>query len=109
MENYAASLSGLSFIAGQWQSEQQQAFHAFCPARNEDMATPFYNASLQDVESACASAERAFIAYRGTSYQQRSEFLRAIADEIEALGDELLNTTHLETNLPLARCHGIVD
>ncbi|QFU06400.1 NADP-dependent fatty aldehyde dehydrogenase (plasmid) [Pseudoalteromonas sp. THAF3] len=106
MENYAAGLSGLSFIAGQWQSEQQQVFHAFCPARNEDMATPFYNASLQDVESACASAERAFIAYRGTSYQQRSEFLHAIADEIEALGDELLNTTHLETNLPLARLQG---
>ena len=41
MENYAAGLSGLSFIAGQWQSEQQQVFHAFCPAHNEDMATPF--------------------------------------------------------------------
>ena len=37
MENYAAGLSGLSFIAGQWQSEQQQVFHAFCPAHNEDM------------------------------------------------------------------------
>ncbi len=46
---------------------------------------------------------KAFHAYRKLSLKQRADFMRAIAAEIENLGDELLKITGEETNLPEAR------
>lgn len=51
-------------------------------------------------------AVQAFHQYKKYSLKQRADFMRAIAAEIEALGDELLNTALEETNLPLARLTG---
>lgn len=48
-------------------------------------------------------AWKAFHMYRKCSLKQRANFMRAIAKEIENLGDELLKTAGEETNLPEAR------
>lgn len=45
----------------------------------------------------------AFLSYKNFSGKKKAEFLRAIADEIEVLGSELVQTAMRETNLPEAR------
>ena len=53
-----------------------------------------------------ALAHKAFTPYRKTTPEQRSLFLEAIASNIEALGDNLLNIINEETGLPLTRLAG---
>lgn len=59
-----------------------------------------------EIESVLEKAVQAFHQYKKYSLKQRADFMRTIAAEIEALGDELLTTAHEETNLPLARLTG---
>ncbi len=66
----------------------------------------FKDATLQEVEAAVNEAHVAFLSYKNLSGKKRAEFLRAIADEIEALGDELVKTAMSETALPEARIVG---
>lgn len=61
------------------------------------------DATIQEVNSALHEAQVAFLSYKNLSGKKKAEFLRAIADEIEALGQELVNTAMRETNLPEAR------
>ncbi|MBQ4852521.1 aldehyde dehydrogenase (NADP(+)) [Pseudoalteromonas sp. MMG012] len=100
-------VTGASFIAGDWViADQAEAFFGFSPKLNKSLETPIYEASSDMLASAIEQAGLAFKTYRKTNYQQRATFLHAIADEIEALGDVLIETTHQETNLPIARLQG---
>jgi NADP-dependent aldehyde dehydrogenase len=66
----------------------------------------FKDATLQEVNAAMQEAQVAFLSYKNFSGKKKAEFLRAIADEIEALGQELVSTATRETNLPDARIVG---
>ena len=59
-----------------------------------------------EIESVLEKAVQAFHQYKKYSLKQRADFMRAIAVEIEALGDGLLTTANAETNLPLPRLTG---
>jgi NADP-dependent aldehyde dehydrogenase len=61
---------------------------------------------LTDVDRACARAEAAFDPYRAAGLEQRAAFLDTIAEEILALGDDLLDRAGAETALPRARLEG---
>ncbi len=61
------------------------------------------DATLSEVDAAVKGAQLAFLSYKNYSGKRKGEFLRAIADEIEALGGELVKTAMHETNLPEAR------
>src|SRR5882672_7557079 len=61
------------------------------------------DATIQDVNAALHEAQVAFLSYKNLSGRKKAEFLRAIADEIEALGQSLVTTAMRETNLPEAR------
>lgn len=61
------------------------------------------DATLTEVDSALKAAHVAFLSFKNFSGRKKAEFLRAIADEIEALGPELVQTAMRETNLPEAR------
>ncbi len=63
----------------------------------------YNNATIPEIEVVMQQAWKAFHIYRKCSLKQRADFMRAIAKEIEALGDELLKITSEETNLPEAR------
>lgn len=67
---------------------------------------PHKDATLDQVDSALQEAQIAFLSYKNINGKKRAEFLRAIADEIEALGQELISTATRETNLPEARIVG---
>ena len=63
----------------------------------------FKDATPGEIGTVMERAWKAFHIYRNCSLKQRAEFMRSIAKEIEALGDELLKVTGEETNLPEAR------
>lgn len=63
----------------------------------------FKDATLQEVDNALREAQVAFLSYKNIDGKKKAAFLRAIADEIEGLGQELVTTTMQETALPEAR------
>ena len=81
-------------------------FHAFNPATGAALPPDFHEATIEEINEAVLLADAAFVTYRKTTAAQRSVFLESIASNIEALGDELLQTIHEETALPLARLTG---
>ncbi|SFK63997.1 aldehyde dehydrogenase (NADP(+)) [Caulobacter sp. UNC279MFTsu5.1] len=82
------------------------ALRALNPATNEHFGPSFPEPSAAQIEAACAAAAAAFDTYRETDLETRAAFLEAIAAEIEALGDELIQTAMAETGLPQARITG---
>jgi alpha-ketoglutaric semialdehyde dehydrogenase len=63
----------------------------------------FKDATTQEVDQALKEAQQAFLTYKNFDGKRKALFLRAIAAEIEALGDLLVKTAMEETNLPEAR------
>ena len=96
-------LHGKNIIAGKAISltaSKEGAAPAYFIARGE--LARFEEATAQHIELAFEAAERAFFEFRQTSAEHRAAFLERIGEEIEALGDELLTTTSIETALPIA-------
>jgi NADP-dependent aldehyde dehydrogenase len=58
---------------------------------------------LDRIDGIMQQAYVAFLSYKNFDGKKRGAFLRTIADEIEALGEELVKTAMRETNLPEAR------
>lgn len=67
--------------------------------------THFEEASRANVDDACNAAARAFEPYRHLPADRRAAFLDHIASAIEA-SDELVQTAHVETALPIQRLTG---
>jgi len=63
----------------------------------------FKNATIAEIDFVMENSWNAFHLYRKLSLKQRADFMRTIAVEIEALGDELLIISSSETNLPETR------
>ncbi|MEO7924277.1 MAG: aldehyde dehydrogenase (NADP(+)) [Chitinophagaceae bacterium] len=63
----------------------------------------YNDATIDEIHQVMENAAKAFIVYRRFSLKQRAAFMRAIAKEIENLGDELLQVAGEETQLPEAR------
>tara|TARA_R110001599_G_scaffold77015_2_gene210272 strand:+ start:15973 stop:17550 length:1578 start_codon:yes stop_codon:yes gene_type:complete len=100
------TLEGKLLIGQQAISGQQTAIHAVNPATGVTLEPAYLGGSKKDVEHACELAETAFNAYRETSLEERTAFLEAIAAEIEAIGDTLIERAMAETGLPRARLEG---
>jgi 2,5-dioxopentanoate dehydrogenase len=66
----------------------------------------FQDSTIEEINDVMQQAWKAFHAYRKFSLKQRADFMRAIAREIEDLGDDLLKITAEETHLPEARLRG---
>lgn len=58
------------------------------------------------VDRAASAAEKAFWSYAYSNRAMRAAFLRAIAEEIDKLGDAITQVGHEETGLPTARLVG---
>jgi alpha-ketoglutaric semialdehyde dehydrogenase len=101
-------LRGLSIIGSGFGSDSGTAFYGVNPATGEQMEPAFSSASFEDVERAAALADEAFASFGRSSGQKRAQFLRAIADGLQAISDVLVERAHLETALPIARLQGEV-
>src|SRR4051812_4819393 len=99
-------LSGLNLVAGKWMGAGQKTFSNSNPATGEKLATVFHEASDEEVERAAREAAAAFDVYQQNSPEQRADFLKRIAEEINNLGDELIQRAKAETALPEVRLIG---
>ena len=60
------------------------------------------------MDAACAAAAAAFADYRSTTAEQRAQFIEAIATNIEAVKDAIVERAVAESGLPQARLTGEV-
>ena len=100
------ALTGHSIIAGATAPGTAGTFRAIAPATGDEVGPQFTGLDRDELSQATAAAAAAFAEYRQSTPADRGAFLDAIAEEIEGLGDELLETAHLESGLPLARLQG---
>lgn len=99
-------LHGKNIIANREVESIGKKFPAFAPAQGKHIEPQFEEATTEEVNQALEAAGQAFHAYRQLPAERRAEFLDAIAEEIVALGDELIERAHLETALPKDRLTG---
>jgi acyl-CoA reductase-like NAD-dependent aldehyde dehydrogenase len=86
-------LHGDNIIAGNPSAKGQKIFSAFNPSNGELLETDFFNPTEEEIGVAFEEAEAAFDLYRQLSRDKRAVFLDAIANEILALGDVLIQRT----------------
>lgn len=82
------------------------SFNGVNPADNKTLEPAYTGIVADDVEKITRLAADAFAEYRHKSGQERSAFLRAIADNIEAAGEDLAERMPAETGLPEGRARG---
>ncbi len=99
-------LTGTSIIGNSRGAITSDIFTAFDPTTGNAVEPPFYSATLDELNGAAALADSARIPYGNIPGRDRAVFLRKIADNIEALGDTLIQRASLETSLPNARFVG---
>jgi len=98
-------IKGQSYIAGNWISPEGETFRSFNPYDKESMYG-FTSCGPGEIEQAARAADDAFQTYRNLDGKTTGLFLNTIADEIEALGDQLLEVCDSETALGLVRLTG---
>ncbi|MGR3963888.1 aldehyde dehydrogenase (NADP(+)) [Pseudomonas sp. 910_23] len=100
------TLTGKMLIGQQSLCGHRDAIRAINPATDTPLEPAYAGGDSEQVEQACALAWAAFDTYRETTLADRAGFLETIADNIEALGDELIERASAETGLPRARIQG---
>ena len=93
---------GKHLIAGDWVSSQ----NTFTSQPVGSDGTSFCEGGADEVDRAVRAAEEAFATYGWTSREDRAAFLEAIAEEIDARGDDITRLGCAETGLPEARLQG---
>jgi NADP-dependent aldehyde dehydrogenase len=97
---------GHNFIAGQRSALGQTLVYSVDAHTGERLPGGFYQATLAEVDNAVDAASAAFPLFRNLPAVRRAEFLEAIADELDALGEDFIALTCQETALPTARILG---
>lgn len=100
------TLTGNHLIAGREAAPHGHTFNAFNPSTSEKLEPVYADATHAEADEALQAAEASFDALRLATPETRAALLDAIADEITALGDALLERAHAETALPMARLTG---
>ena len=96
-------LIGTSIIGSGRGSTRGETLHGLNPATGEKLAPTYYAANAAEVDQAAQLAHQAFATYSRLSGREKTRFLRQIADNIAALGDQLTTRATQETGLPAAR------
>lgn len=100
------TLQGTSFIGNQRGTGSDIACHATNPATGEQLNPAFIATSSEELDRAVKLATAAFPIFSASSGADRAKFLRTIADEIDAIVDEIAARGPLESGLPEARLRG---
>jgi len=99
-------ITGKNYIGNSLSAEGSVTFKTINPKLNTENSWLCTEANSAEINSAVELSWQAFKVFRNTSQVDRAKFLNAIADEIEALGDELIETYCLESGLPEGRAQG---
>ncbi|MEZ4827625.1 MAG: aldehyde dehydrogenase family protein [Bacteroidia bacterium] len=80
--------------------------YAINPATQQPLPGEFPATPVAEIDRLVQKTHQAFAIYRQKSGKEKAAFLRAIADEILALGDELIQRAVAESGLPEGRITG---
>ncbi|WP_064708463.1 aldehyde dehydrogenase (NADP(+)) [Rhizobium bangladeshense] len=100
------TINGNLLVAGTQKRGSNGEFYGIEAATGKPLPVSFGGASPEDVEQAAQQAWQAFASYRETDLEVRAKFLEQIAEEIEAIGDDLVLRAMAETGLPRGRLEG---
>ena len=101
-----SDIRGSHLIAGVASREGSGGFQGVDPTTGSALTPHYVDATESEIDRACSAAAAAAPAFAERPADDRAAFLEAIADEIEGLGDALIERTAAETALPLARLQG---
>ncbi|NQD92093.1 aldehyde dehydrogenase (NADP(+)) [Pseudomonas sp. CrR25] len=97
---------GHNFIAGDRSAAGEVILQSLDATTGEALPCSFHQATEAEVDAAARAAEAAYPTYRNLSPERRAQFLDAIAEEIDALGEDFVALVCRETALPAARIQG---
>ena len=100
------TISGNMIIGRELVMGSKKAIYAINPATGENLEPAYFGGGEQEVEKACALAEKAFDAYRETDLETRAKFLEQIAANLAANGAAIVERAGLESGLPKTRLDG---
>ena len=83
-----------------------KTYTTFNPKLNIENEQIFTEATSEEINQAAELAAEAFKSFSKKSGSEKANFLRAIADEIIAMGDDLIAMYQSETGLPEGRAKG---
>jgi alpha-ketoglutaric semialdehyde dehydrogenase len=106
MTSSTTTLKGTSIIGSGRGESNSGGTPASNPATGETLEPAFVEPSPEEVDRAASLAAEAAIPFGKLSGRSKAQFLRAIAKEIEDLGDVLVERATAETALPAARIQG---
>ncbi len=99
-------ISGKNIIGNKLSKQGDVTYNTFNPKTNKETDFTFYEATSVEINEAVELASEAYKTYKDVSGTKKADFLEAIAIEIEALGDELIDTYCKESGLPEGRARG---
>ncbi len=100
------TITGEAIIDGVQECGAAGSFQAWDPTARACLEPSFHMVTPEQIDRACASAGAAFDDFRATSDEQRAQFLDTVAEQILAIGDELIERAMRETGLPRVRLEG---
>jgi alpha-ketoglutaric semialdehyde dehydrogenase len=100
------SIIGFRQTAVSQTANTAESFVAANPRTGEAVGPSFFSSGPDDIDLAASLADRAFAIYGGASGRERGNFLRTIADKIDAAVDALVERAELESALPRPRLIG---
>lgn len=100
------NLTGKQLIRGTHRATGNETFPSVHAATGSNTEHSFYEATDEEINDAVLGAVDAFESYGKVTHATRAKFLRTIAQEIELLGDILLETASHETGLGIERLRG---
>jgi NADP-dependent aldehyde dehydrogenase len=101
-----STIIGHNYIGGERSAASQVIIKSVDASNGEALPHVFYQATPEEVDAAAKAAAGAYPAYRNLSAERRAQFLDAIADELDALGDDFVAVVCRETALPAPRIQG---
>ncbi len=99
-------LHGKNIIGTQLSQKGTSSFSGSNPSNGKSLEPSFYEATEEEVNVAFEKADEAFESFQEVTRNRRANFLDKIADELIALGDDLVKRCMDETGLPEARILG---
>lgn len=99
-------ITGKNYLGFTLSANGSKTYKTFNPQLNEENKTIFFEATSEELDTAVTLAKKAFESFSMLAGSRKAEFLNAIADEILALDQELLQMYSLESGLPEGRANG---
>jgi NADP-dependent aldehyde dehydrogenase len=99
-------ITGKNSIAGDFLADGNDTFSSVNPRAKSSGEVSFHNATPDEINRAVEMAVAAYGETRNYSAVKLADFLDTVAEEIDALGDDLLHMADMETALGIPRLTG---